>query len=109
MDPKNAIPAMGKITALGKLTGGQRIDMLGVKVKMATAGCPRNCSEAMVKDVGGAAGSHVRKGDVLCVVDSHEEVIKYAARFVQYYREVPGAHVRFRRAARDREDPLRNR
>jgi nitrite reductase (NADH) large subunit len=71
------------------------------KVKMATAGCPRNCSEAMVKDVGavaveggkweiyigGAAGSHVRKGEVLCVVDSHEEVIKYAARFVQYYRE----------------------
>jgi nitrite reductase [NAD(P)H] large subunit len=71
------------------------------KVKMATAGCPRNCSEAMVKDIGavaveggkweiyigGAAGSHVRKGDILCVVDSHEEVLKYSARFMQYYRE----------------------
>lgn len=71
------------------------------KVKMATAGCPRNCSEAMVKDigavaveggkweiyVGGAAGAHVRKGDLLCVVDSHEDVLKYAARFMQYYRE----------------------
>jgi nitrite reductase (NADH) large subunit len=68
---------------------------------MATAGCPRNCSEAMVKDigavaveggkweiyVGGAAGAHVRKGDMLCVVGSHEEVLKYAARFMQYYRE----------------------
>jgi nitrite reductase (NADH) large subunit len=71
------------------------------KIKMATAGCPRNCSEAMVKDigavaveggrweiyVGGAAGAHVRKGDILCVVGSHEEVLKYAARFMQYYRE----------------------
>jgi nitrite reductase (NADH) large subunit len=71
------------------------------KVKMATAGCPRNCSEAMVKDigavaieggkweiyVGGAAGAHVRKGDILCVVDSHEEVLKFSARFMQYYRE----------------------
>jgi nitrite reductase (NADH) large subunit len=71
------------------------------KVKMATAGCPRNCSEAMVKDVGavaveggkweiyvgGAAGAHVRKGDILCVVDSHDDVLKYSARFMQYYRE----------------------
>jgi nitrite reductase (NADH) large subunit len=78
----------------------QGIDAPG-KLKLATAGCPRNCSEAMVKDVGavaveggkweiyvgGAAGAHVRKGDILCVVDSHEEVIKYTARFIQYYRE----------------------
>jgi nitrite reductase (NADH) large subunit len=71
------------------------------KVKMATAGCPRNCSEAMVKDIGavaveggrwelyigGAAGAHVRKGDLLCTVDTHEDVLKYAARFLEYYRE----------------------
>ena len=71
------------------------------KMKLATAGCPRNCSEAMVKDfgavaveggkwelyVGGAAGSHVRKGDLLCTVDSPDEVMKYLSRFVQYYRE----------------------
>ncbi len=71
------------------------------KLKMATAGCPRNCSEAMVKDVGavaveggkweiyvgGAAGSHVRKGDVLCTVNSADDVLKFVARFVQYYRE----------------------
>jgi nitrite reductase (NADH) large subunit len=78
----------------------QGIDAPG-KLKLATAGCPRNCSEAMVKDVGavaveggkweiyvgGAAGAHVRKGDILCVVDSHDEVLKYAGRFMQYYRE----------------------
>ncbi|HEX4166016.1 MAG TPA: nitrite reductase large subunit NirB [Bryobacteraceae bacterium] len=71
------------------------------KMKMATAGCPRNCSEAMVKDVGavaveggkweiyvgGAAGAHVRKGDILCVVDNPDDVLTYIARFVQYYRE----------------------
>lgn len=71
------------------------------KLKLATAGCPRNCSEAMVKDagavaieggkweiyVGGAAGAHVRKGDLLCVVDSHDAVIQFIGRFIQYYRE----------------------
>ena len=71
------------------------------KMKLATAGCPRNCSEAMVKDlgavaveggkweiyIGGAAGSSIRKGDILCVVDSHEDVLKYMGRFIQYYRE----------------------
>ncbi len=71
------------------------------KMKLATAGCPRNCSEAMVKDlgavaveggrweiyIGGAAGSSVRKGDILCVVDSQDDVLKYMGRFIQYYRE----------------------
>ncbi len=78
----------------------QGLDTPG-KIKMATAGCPRNCSEALVKDVGtvaveggkweiyigGAAGAHVRKGDLLMVVSSHEEAIKYSSRFIQYYRE----------------------
>ncbi|HET6340240.1 MAG TPA: nitrite reductase large subunit NirB [Polyangiales bacterium] len=71
------------------------------KLKLATAGCPRNCSEALVKDVGavaveggkweiyvgGAAGSHIRKGDLLCTVDSHDEVLRMSGRFIQYYRE----------------------
>ncbi|MFL5337619.1 MAG: nitrite reductase large subunit NirB, partial [Geminicoccaceae bacterium] len=71
------------------------------KLKLATAGCPRNCSEAMVKDVGavaigdgkweiyigGAAGGHVRKGDVLCTVDGEDDVIKVSSRFMQFYRE----------------------
>jgi nitrite reductase (NADH) large subunit len=71
------------------------------KLKLATAGCPRNCSEATTKDVGavaieggkwevyvgGAAGAHVRKGDILVVVDSHEAVLQHMGRFMQYYRE----------------------
>ncbi|VAX36748.1 Nitrite reductase [NAD(P)H] large subunit [hydrothermal vent metagenome] len=71
------------------------------KVKMAVTGCPRNCSEAYIKDIGvvaigedkwevyigGAAGSAIRKGDLLCIVDSHEEVIKISGRFFEYYRE----------------------
>ena len=71
------------------------------KMKLATAGCPRNCSEAMVKDVGavaigdgrweiyvgGAAGAHVRKGDLLATVDSEADVLLYTGRFMQYYRE----------------------
>ena len=71
------------------------------KMKLAVAGCPRNCSEALVKDVGvvaieggrweiyvgGAAGASVRKGDVLATVDTHEEVLRLSGRFMQYYRE----------------------
>jgi nitrite reductase (NADH) large subunit len=71
------------------------------KMKLATAGCPRNCSEAYVKDlgavaieggrweiyVGGAAGGSVRKGDLLCTVDTHDDVLRYMGRFMQYYRE----------------------
>jgi nitrite reductase (NADH) large subunit len=71
------------------------------KIKLATAGCPRNCSEATTKDlgavaieggkwelyIGGAAGTRVRKGDILCVVDSHDDVLRYMGRFIQYYRE----------------------
>jgi nitrite reductase (NADH) large subunit len=71
------------------------------KLKLATAGCPRNCSEAMVKDVGavaigddrweiyvaGAAGSAIRKGDVLCTVTGEEAVLTITGRFIQWYRE----------------------
>jgi nitrite reductase (NADH) large subunit len=70
-------------------------------MKLATAGCPRNCSEAYVKDlgavaieggkweiyVGGAAGGSVRKGDLLCTVDTQDDVLLYMGRFMQYYRE----------------------
>lgn len=71
------------------------------KVKMAVSGCPRNCSESTVKDVGiiateggeweiyvgGAAGISVRKGDALCRVKSQPEAIQMTARFVQYYQD----------------------
>ncbi|MGY1638812.1 nitrite reductase large subunit NirB [Geodermatophilus sp. SYSU D00742] len=71
------------------------------KMKLAVVGCPRNCAEAYVKDlgvvavgngrwevyVGGAAGASVRKGDLLATVDSPEAVLTLAGRFLQYYRE----------------------
>jgi len=71
------------------------------KLKLAVAGCPRNCSEAMVKDVGlvavegarweiyvgGAAGAHVRKGDLLATVATADEAVLRVGRFIQYYRE----------------------
>ena len=60
------------------------------KMKLATAGCPRNCSEATIKDVGavaveggrweiyigGGGRIAVRKGDILCIVTRHEEVLE---------------------------------
>jgi nitrite reductase (NADH) large subunit len=71
------------------------------KMKLAVSGCPRNCAESYVKDVGivaveggrweiyigGAAGANVRKGDLLTTVDSHDEAITLTGRFLQYYRE----------------------
>ncbi|MFC5060864.1 nitrite reductase large subunit NirB [Actinomycetospora atypica] len=71
------------------------------KMKLAVSGCPRNCAESMVKDVGlvavegdrwqiyvgGAAGATIRKGDILATVDSHEEAMTITGRFLQYYRE----------------------
>ncbi|HEX2551829.1 MAG TPA: (2Fe-2S)-binding protein, partial [Nocardioidaceae bacterium] len=71
------------------------------KIKMAVVGCPRNCAEAYVKDVGvvavgsgkwevyvgGAAGATVRKGDLMATVSSPDEVLSLTGRFLQYYRE----------------------
>jgi len=37
--------------------------------------------------VGGAAGANVRKGDLLATVDTHDDVLRLAGRFMQYYRE----------------------
>jgi len=70
------------------------------KVKMGVVGCPRNCAEATVKDigligqegswqvvVGGAAGKSVRKADLLATVETTEEALEMAMIFFQYYRE----------------------
>lgn len=70
------------------------------KVKSAVTGCPRNCAEAYVKDiglvaieggweiyVGGAAGASVRKGDLLTTVSAPEHAKRVALAFLQYYRE----------------------
>jgi nitrite reductase (NADH) large subunit len=70
------------------------------KVKSGVSGCPRNCAEATVKDigvvaledawqvrVGGAAGGSVREGDVLCTVATRGEALRATTAFLQYYRE----------------------
>ncbi|MFC5467139.1 nitrite reductase large subunit NirB [Cohnella suwonensis] len=70
------------------------------KVKLAVSGCPRNCAESTIKDfgvvaidggwelhVGGNGGVHVRATDLLCVVKTEDEVVEWAAAFLQYYRE----------------------
>jgi nitrite reductase (NADH) large subunit len=70
------------------------------KTKMGVVGCPRNCAEATVKDiglvgqeggwqvvVGGAAGKKVRKADLLITVDTADKALEAAQLFFQYYRE----------------------
>jgi nitrite reductase (NADH) large subunit len=73
------------------------------KVKLAVSGCPRNCAEATVKDIGiicvesgydihiaGAAGLHVRATDLLGHVATEEEAIEHVAAVLQLYREQAG-------------------
>jgi len=70
------------------------------KVKSGVSGCPRNCAESYVKDIGivaveggweiyigGAAASNVRKGDLLTVVTNPAAAKRVALTFLQYYRE----------------------
>jgi nitrite reductase (NADH) large subunit len=70
------------------------------KFKMAVSGCPRNCAEATIKDlgvvavdsgweisIGGNGGIHVRATDFLVKVETAEEVKEYTGAFMQLYRE----------------------
>jgi nitrite reductase (NADH) large subunit len=70
------------------------------KVKLAVSGCPRNCAEATIKDlgvvcvdsgyelhVGGNGGIKIRATDFLCKVGTEEEVIEYCCAYLQLYRE----------------------
>ncbi len=70
------------------------------KVKLAVSGCPRNCAEAGIKDVGvigvdsgyelyvaGNGGIKTEVAQFLCKVKSDEEVKEYAGAFLQLYRE----------------------
>ncbi len=70
------------------------------KTKLGVTGCPRNCAEVTVKDigligieggwqivVGGAAGKSVRKADLLIAVETDDEALQAASLFFQYYRE----------------------
>jgi len=70
------------------------------KVKLAVSGCPRNCAEAGIKDVGvigvdsgyelyvgGNGGIKTEVAQFLCKVKSDEEVMEYGGAFLQLYRE----------------------
>ena len=70
------------------------------KFKIAVSGCPRNCAEASIKDlgvvcvdsgyeihVGGNGGIKVRVTDFLCKVETEAEVLEYTGAFMQLYRE----------------------
>jgi nitrite reductase (NADH) large subunit len=70
------------------------------KFKLAVSGCPRNCAEATIKDigvvcvdsgyelhVGGNGGIKVRVTDLLCKVETEEQVLEYTGAFCQFYRE----------------------
>ncbi|AOV17396.1 nitrite reductase large subunit [Acidihalobacter aeolianus] len=82
---------------LEKLTWGS---WMPHKFKIGVSGCPRNCAESNVKDlgvvcvdsgyelhVGGNGGTKVRSTDFLCKVRTPEEVLEYTAAFIQFYRE----------------------
>ncbi|MFQ5736643.1 MAG: nitrite reductase large subunit NirB [Thermodesulfobacteriota bacterium] len=85
---------------------GQRMERafaglwMPAKVKMGASGCPRNCAEASVKDVGvvgvaggweiyagGCAGVELKGADKLATVKTEEEVLTVAGAFIQLYRE----------------------
>ena len=70
------------------------------KVKLAVSGCPRNCAEATIKDVGvigvdsgweiyvaGNGGIKAEVAQFLCKVKNEAEVLEYAGAFLQLYRE----------------------
>jgi nitrite reductase (NADH) large subunit len=70
------------------------------KVKLAVSGCPRNCAEAGIKDVGvigvdsgweivvaGNGGIKTEVAQFLCKVRTAEEVLEVSGAFLQLYRE----------------------
>lgn len=70
------------------------------KVKLAVSGCPRNCAESGIKDVGvigvdsgweihvgGNGGIKTEVAQFLVKVKTAEEVLEYSGAFLQLYRE----------------------
>ncbi len=70
------------------------------KVKLAVSGCPRNCAESGIKDigivgvdsgwemyVGGNGGIKTEVAQFLIKVRTSEEVMEYSGAFLQLYRE----------------------
>jgi nitrite reductase (NADH) large subunit len=69
------------------------------KVKIAVSGCPRNCAESGIKDVGvigvdsgyeiyiaGNGGIKTEVAQFLCKVATHDEVMETTGAFLQMYR-----------------------
>jgi nitrite reductase (NADH) large subunit len=70
------------------------------KVKIAVSGCPRNCAESGIKDVGvigvdsgweiyvgGNGGIKTEVAHFFVKLKTHEEVLEYSGAFLQLYRE----------------------
>ncbi|CAM5785856.1 nitrite reductase large subunit NirB [Rhizobacter fulvus] len=70
------------------------------KVKLAVSGCPRNCAESGIKDVGiigvdsgwemyiaGNGGIKTDVAQFFCKVQTHQQVLDVSAAFLQLYRE----------------------
>ncbi|MEF7616309.1 nitrite reductase large subunit NirB [Aquincola sp. MAHUQ-54] len=70
------------------------------KVKLAVSGCPRNCAESGIKDVGvigvdsgweiyiaGNGGIKTEVAHFFCKLKTAAEVVEHAAAFLQLYRE----------------------
>jgi nitrite reductase (NADH) large subunit len=70
------------------------------KVKLAVSGCPRNCAESGIKDVGiigvdsgwelyvgGNGGIKTEAGQFFCKVRTAQEVMEVSGAFLQLYRE----------------------
>lgn len=70
------------------------------KIKLAVSGCPRNCAESGIKDVGviavdsgwelyvgGNGGIKTEVAQFLCKVKTADEVKEYSGAFLQLYRE----------------------
>jgi len=70
------------------------------KVKIAVSGCPRNCAESGIKDVGvigvdsgweiyvgGNGGIKTEVAEFFVKAKTHEEVLEYSGAFLQLYRE----------------------
>ncbi|MBK0392850.1 nitrite reductase large subunit NirB [Ramlibacter algicola] len=70
------------------------------KVKIAVSGCPRNCAESGIKDVGvigvdsgwelyvgGNGGIKTEVAQFFCKVKTAQEVLEHAGAFLQLYRE----------------------
>lgn len=79
-------------------------DLVGMasphKVKLAVSGCPRNCAESGIKDigiiavdsgweiyVGGNGGIKTEVAQFLVKVGTHDEVLEYAGAFLELYRQ----------------------